>query len=71
MLDSAGKVWLIDFDKCERREPGPWTEQNLARLLRSFNKERGKLAQFHWQDTDWAALLAGYQQSLSTVAERS
>ncbi len=76
MLDSAGKVWLIDFDKCERREPGQWTEQNLARLLRSFNKERGKLAVFHWQDTDWAALLAGYQlagsqQSRSTVAERN
>lgn len=69
MLDSAGKVWLIDFDKCERRESGPWTEQNLARLLRSLNKERGKLAVFHWQETDWAALLAGYQHSQSAVVE--
>lgn len=65
MLDAAGKVWLIDFDKCNRRTPGEWTEQNLARLLRSFNKEKGKLAVFHWQSADWDALKQGYQQQLT------
>lgn len=62
MLDAEGQVWLIDFDKCSRRAPGEWTEQNLARLLRSFNKELGKLPVFHWQSADWASLLSGYQQ---------
>ena len=62
MLDGNGKVWLIDFDKCQRRHPGDWMAQNLARLLRSFNKEQQKLAGFNWQAADWQALLAGYQQ---------
>lgn len=65
MLDATGQVWLIDFDKCDRRAAGSWTEQNLARLLRSFNKELGKLAVFYWQPQDWDALLNGYQQAFS------
>lgn len=71
MLDASGKVWLIDFDKCERRQPGEWTGQNLARLLRSFNKELGKLAVFHWQPADWDALKHGYHQQLLTSKERT
>ena len=67
MLDAAGKVWLIDFDKCSRRPPGEWTEQNLARLLRSFNKEKGKLAVFNWQESDWQSLQQGYQQQLAAA----
>jgi 3-deoxy-D-manno-octulosonic-acid transferase len=67
MLDAAGKVWLIDFDKCSRRSPGEWTEQNLARLLRSFNKEKGKLVVFNWQEADWQSLQQGYQQQLAAA----
>lgn len=67
MLDAAGKVWLIDFDKCSCRSPGEWTEQNLARLLRSFNKEKGKLAVFNWQESDWQSLQQGYQQQLAAT----
>lgn len=67
MLDAAGKVWLIDFDKCSRRSPGEWTAQNLARLLRSFNKEKGKLAVFNWQEADWQSLQQGYQQPLAAA----
>ncbi|GHG72500.1 hypothetical protein GCM10010919_24850 [Alishewanella longhuensis] len=67
MLDAAGKVWLIDFDKCNRRPPGEWTAQNLARLLRSLNKEKGKLAVFHWQEADWQSLQQGYQQQLAAA----
>ena len=62
LLDEAGKVWLIDFDKCDRREKGDWCQQNLQRLLRSLNKEQGKLASFHWQPEAWPSLLAGYQE---------
>lgn len=67
MLDAAGKVWLIDFDKCNRRSPGEWTAQNLARLLRSLNKEKGKLAVFNWQEADWQSLQQGYQQQLAAA----
>ncbi|MEN3159236.1 lipid IV(A) 3-deoxy-D-manno-octulosonic acid transferase [Alkalimonas sp. NCh-2] len=64
LLDGTGKVWLIDFDKCERRSMAAWTTQNLDRLLRSFNKEKGKLNPFFWQESDWQQLQTGYQQQL-------
>lgn len=60
LLDDAGAVWLIDFDKCERRDPGRWMRDNLDRLQRSFAKEKAKVPGLHWQQDDWQALLAGY-----------
>lgn len=60
MRDVQGRVWIIDFDKCAVRAPGPWQQANLERLRRSLRKERGRLAHWHWQEDDWAALLAGY-----------
>ncbi|HEY7885774.1 MAG TPA: lipid IV(A) 3-deoxy-D-manno-octulosonic acid transferase [Cellvibrionaceae bacterium] len=61
LLDANGKVWLVDFDKCERRRPGAWQQQNLQRLLRSLRKERNKLPVFTWQESDWQALMVGYE----------
>ncbi|MCB5226289.1 lipid IV(A) 3-deoxy-D-manno-octulosonic acid transferase [Alishewanella sp. 16-MA] len=69
MLDGSGTVWLIDFDKCQRRSIGPWTEQNLARLLRSFNKELAKLPVFHWQAAAWNDVMQGYQQQLNSKGQ--
>lgn len=60
LLDPAGKVWIIDLDKGRLRRPGAWQAANLARLLRSLRKEAARLTPFHWQETDWADLLAGY-----------
>lgn len=61
MLDAQGKVWVIDFDKCDIRGPGPWQQQMLDRLLRSLRKELICNVPFYWQESDWPALLAGYQ----------
>jgi len=60
LLDERGKVWIIDLDKGGLRRPGAWQQANLARLLRSLRKEAVRLTPFHWQETDWADLLAGY-----------
>lgn len=60
MRDAEGRVWIIDFDKCEVRSPGAWQQANLERLRRSLRKELARLASWHWQDTDWPPLLAGY-----------
>lgn len=61
-LDSAGpRVWLIDFDKCERRAAGDWTQGNLERLRRSFDKEKGLHQNFHFNDENWQWLLDAYQ----------
>lgn len=38
MLDGAGGVWLLDFDRGRLREPGPWQVRVLARLARSLQK---------------------------------
>lgn len=61
LIDQQEKVWLIDFDQGELRAPAnTWQQANMARLLRSFRKEKQKLADFHWQEQDWAVLLEGY-----------
>ncbi|WGY48676.1 3-deoxy-D-manno-octulosonic acid kinase [Vibrio sp. ABG19] len=63
LLDKAGKVWLIDFDKCARQAGDGWKEANLARLLRSFRKEVDK-RQIHWSLSDFKVLKDGYHANL-------
>jgi len=65
LLDDQDKFWLIDFDKCERRTAGDWMQANLARLLRSLNKERALHPEFSWQPEHWPALLQGYNRQLN------
>jgi 3-deoxy-D-manno-octulosonic acid kinase len=60
LLDGAGDIWLIDFDKCARRQPGAWAQANLDRLERSLRKEKTKQPHLHWNDPDFAALRDGY-----------
>lgn len=61
MQDVDGKIWLIDFDKCAVKKGTNWKSQNLDRLLRSLNKEKGKPEQtFHFQPSDWLSLMDGY-----------
>jgi len=62
LLDKQGKVWLIDFDRCSRRPPGAWQQDNLQRLQRSLRKELGRLSPFHWREEDWSYLQEGYQR---------
>jgi 3-deoxy-D-manno-octulosonic acid kinase len=61
LLDEKDKVWLIDFDRGEQRAvSSQWQQANMARLLRSFEKEKAKLPNFYWQKSDWQLLLEGY-----------
>ncbi len=61
LRDANGKIWLIDFDKSALRRPGRWQAKNLARLLRSLQKETALHSLFHWQNDDWQNLLVAYQ----------
>jgi len=61
LTDDQDQVWLIDFDKCRRREPGEWSAENLARLHRSFEKEARKVPGLHWDANSWQALRDGYE----------
>ncbi len=60
LIDAEGRIWFIDFDKCEKRAPGAWTQANLDRLHRSLTKAANGSGPFHWHNEDWAALLEGY-----------
>lgn len=67
MLDARGKAWIVDFDKCGFRSGSGWKQQNLDRLQRSLRKELLLDPQFHWNESDWAALLQGYHQPADTA----
>lgn len=60
LIDSAGAIWLVDFDRAERRAAGAWTAANLRRLRRSLDKLQAPLTVADFESCAWAALLAGY-----------
>jgi len=66
MLDADNKVWIVDFDKCGFKDAGLWQQENLKRLKRSLLKEQGKCQEqgkeFHWHESDWQALIVGYEK---------
>jgi 3-deoxy-D-manno-octulosonic-acid transferase len=66
LLDPQGKFWLIDFDKCAKRDDVSWKEQTLARLSRSLQKEAGLAAAdgkpWHVDENDWQLLRQGYTE---------
>jgi len=57
LVDAAGRIHLIDFDRGSVRAPGEWRAANLARLRRSLRKISAGSAP---TPDDWSALLAGY-----------
>lgn len=62
LLDDNDKVWLIDFDRCEKRTlHTSWQQQNMERLKRSFMKEKKLLRQFYFDEYDWQNLMLGYR----------
>lgn len=68
LLDAAGAAWIIDFDRCLARAPGPWVASNLARLRHSLRREGERSAQWHWDEAgDWSRLLAGHTDALAQV----
>jgi len=64
LIDGNQEIWLIDFDKCARRAPGPWYQESLSRLHRSLRKADGQGEGLHWTEADWSHLLAGYAQEV-------
>lgn len=63
MLDAEHNVWLIDFDKCGIKQGDNWKQSNLARLKRSFEKEK-RLNNIHWQLADWQILMYAYYEAV-------
>ena len=66
LVDAAGKVWLIDFDRCAKRKPAMiWQQANLERLLRSFRKLQAYKHMAEFDEVFWHPLLAAYHRSLA------
>ena len=66
MLDANGKVWLIDFDRGEfKPRDKKWQQANLKRLLRSFEKEKGKYPHLNWHMHNWHTVVHAYQSQMS------
>lgn len=67
LLDAAEQPWLIDFDKGAFRKGEQWKAQTQSRLRRSLDKLSGKANEaeqpFHFDESNWQALLAGYVES--------
>lgn len=68
LIDKNIMFWLIDFDRCENREPDlEWQKANLNRLKRSFVKETKLGHIHHFKDQQWHWLIYGYQHFSHTV----
>lgn len=66
LVDDAGKVWLLDFDRCSQRKPAiQWQQDNLQRLLRSFRKLQSAKLMPDFDEVFWHPMLAAYHQSLA------
>lgn len=61
LIDSAGAVTLIDFDRARFRAPAArWRDANLARLARSLNKLKRLNPDSCFHEDDFVALRQGY-----------
>ncbi|TYK64342.1 3-deoxy-D-manno-octulosonic acid kinase [Colwellia echini] len=63
LLNDKEQVFIIDFDRGELRTnpvETSWHRDNMARLQRSFLKERKQLAKFNFTDKNWHTLLNSY-----------
>ena len=61
LIDSLGKVFLIDFDKGAIRKPiNRWRRSNLMRLHRSLVKHKRLHPEFVFHDSDFQHLQAAY-----------
>ena len=63
LLDSAGAVSVIDFDRGQLRAPGKWRERNVRRLQRSLAKISQLLPPDRFTPAAWHAFLAAYHEA--------
>lgn len=64
MLNKDGQVFLIDFDRGEKRSAGPWQQANLQRLHHSLSKLKRYYKEFYFAENNWQELLASYQAAM-------
>lgn len=65
LFDPHGAVWVVDFDRGQRRAPGPWADANLARLKRSLDKLGAGLRVGDFETRAWPALIESWRRGLT------
>jgi 3-deoxy-D-manno-octulosonic acid kinase len=69
LMDTNGKLWLIDFDRGTLRAPARgWQQANIARLQRSLRKRLGMRAKDQDIVAGWNNMLAAYHEALRESA---
>ena len=68
LIDEAGCVSLVDFDRARRRASGRWRAANLARLERSLRKICRDLPPDRFAPSDWEALRVAYASGSAGAA---
>lgn len=69
LLDPAGHLSLIDFDRGRLSAPGFWCDGNLVRLHRSLEKISAGLPADRFGESDWTSLLDGYFAARAPVGK--
>ena len=59
-IDSAGRLWMLDFDRGRLLPPGAWQQKTLGRLHRSLVKIKTQDPRVHFDEGNWESLLEGY-----------
>jgi len=70
LVDGAGRVFLVDFDRGRRRAPGRWREGNLARLRHSLDKIARALPPGRFGEKEWRQLVSAYRDAPAPPASR-
>ncbi len=65
LLDMQKAIYVIDFDKCQRRAAGNWQRQNIQRLKRSLDKFKQQFEGFAFSEDNWNSLVNAYKKNLS------
>jgi tRNA A-37 threonylcarbamoyl transferase component Bud32 len=66
LLDSIGRVYVLDFDRGQIRSPGPWHVRVLDRLRRSLEKIRASDPNATYREADWQMLIEGHATTAGT-----
>lgn len=66
-IDTAERLWMLDFDRGKLQPPGPWQQQTLSRLHRSLQKVKTLNQRLNFAPENWEMLLAGYFNASSSA----
>lgn len=60
LVQSDGRVALIDFDNCQQQALGNWKSANIARFYRSLIKQHSMHKPYYFAQSNWETLQVGY-----------